>query len=123
MTVRSIKLLSLLLVSLLYWQVVSHVSGASEPWDADGYWQIWYPGSLLLSALSGFVFGRRGWLAGVIVTFAQFPVMWVNTGIGALWIVGAMMLCILALPSIAVATIVGRLASSRAGDGKKDGAV
>lgn len=123
MTVRSIKLLSLLLVSLLYWQVVSHVSGASEPWDADGYWQIWYPGSLLLSALSGFVFGRRGWLAGVIVTFAQLPVMEVNTGVDKLVIFGAMILCILAMPAVAVSTIGGRIASSRASGGKKDGGV
>lgn len=123
MTARSIQPLALLLVSLLYWQLVSHVSGAKEPWDADGYWRIWYPGSLVLSALAGFVLRRRSWLAGVIVTSAQLPVMWVNTGFGGLLMVGATILCILAVPAIAVSMIGGRLARSRAGGGKTHGAV
>ena len=122
MTARSIQPLALLLASLLYWQLVSQFSGAKEPWDADGYWRIWYPGSLVLSALAGFVL-RRSWLAGVIVTFAQLPVMWVNTGFGGLLMVGATILCILAVPAVAVAAIAGRLARSRAGSGKTDGAV
>ncbi|MES2421583.1 MAG: hypothetical protein V4595_09825 [Pseudomonadota bacterium] len=123
MTTRSIRLLALLLVSLLYWQLVSKFSGAREPWDADAYWRIWYPASLVVSALSGFVLGRRGWLAGTIVTFAQLPVMWVNTGIGGLWVVAMMILCILAVPAVAVSMIGGRLARYRAGGGETDGAV
>jgi hypothetical protein len=77
----------------------------------------------VLSALSGFLLRRRSWLAGVIVTFAQLPVMWVNTGLGGLLMVGATILCILAVPAIAVSMIGGRLARSRAGGGKTDGAV
>ena len=123
MTARSIQPLALLLASLVYWQVVSHVSGAKEPWDAEGYWRIWYPGSLALSALSGFVLARRGWLAGLIVTFAQLPVMWANAGIGGLLMVGVIILCILAVPAVAMSAIGGRLARFRAGGGKTDGAV
>ena len=123
MTARLIQPLALLLVSLLYWQLVSQFSGAKEPWDADGYWLIWYPGSLALSALSGFLLGRRGWLAGMIVTFAQLPVMWVNTGFGGLLMVGATILCIVAVPAVAVSMIGGRLARFRAGGGKTDGTV
>ena len=123
MTARSIQPLALLLVSLLYWQLVSQFSGAKEPWDADGYWRIWYPGSLALSALAGCVLRRRSWLAGVIVTFAQLPVMWVNTGFGGLLMVGATILCILAVPAVAVSAIGGRLARSRIGGGKTDGTV
>ena len=123
MTARSIQPLALLLVSLLYWQLVSQFSGAKEPWDADGYWRIWYPGSLVISALSGFLLGRRGWLAGMIVTFAQLPVRWVNTGFGGLLMVGATILCILAVPAVAVSMIGGWFARSRAGGGKTDGAV
>lgn len=123
MTARSIQPFALLLVGLLYWQLVSQFSGAKEPWDAEGYWRIWYPGSLVLSALGGFVLRRRSWLAGVIVTLAQLPVMWVNTGFGGLLTVGATILCILAVPAVAVSMIGGRLARSRAGGGKTDGAV
>ncbi|MDQ0836853.1 hypothetical protein [Sphingomonas faeni] len=123
MTTRWIQPLMLLLVSLLYWQFVSHVSGAKEPWDADGYWRIWYPGSLVLSALSGFMLRRRGWLGGMIVTFAQLPVMWVNAGTGGLLMAGATILCILAVPAFAFSTIGGRLARSCADGGKTDGAV
>ena len=123
MTTRWIQTLTLLLVGLLYWQFVSRFSGAKEPWDANGYWRIWYPGSLVLSALAGFVLQRRSWLAGVIVTFAQLPVMWVNTGFGGLLMVGATILCILTVPAVAVSMIGGRFARSRAGGGKADGAV
>ena len=123
MTARSIQPLALLLVSLAYWQVVSHVSGAKEPWDAADYWRIWYPGSLVISALSGFVLARRGWLAGLIVTFAQLPVMGANTGIGGLVMVGAIILCVLAVPAVAVSAIGGWLARFRAGGGKTDGTV
>lgn len=100
MSPRLIVALTLLIVSLAYWQCVCVLGGASEPWDAAAYWRLWYPASLLLSALAGW---RIGWLAGAIVVLAQAPVLWLNTGIGALWLVGTVMLAVLALPAIAVA--------------------
>ncbi len=126
MKLRMVQMFVLAVVSVLYWLVVSHVSGAREPWDAAGYWLIWYPGSLLLSACGGFAFGRRGWSAGAIVTFAQLPVIWVNTGFGGLLIVGVVFLAILAVPAVMLSALFGRLrvASRRnAGGRKQDGPV
>ncbi|PTQ63353.1 hypothetical protein C8J45_106143 [Sphingomonas sp. PP-CE-3G-477] len=84
------------------------------------------PGSLLLSAVGGFGFGRRGWSAGAIVTVAQLPVMGVNTGFGGLLIVGVAFLAILAVPAVMLSALFGRLrATSRrnAGGRKQDGPI
>ncbi len=126
MKLRMVQVFVLAVVGVLYWLFVSHVSGAKEPWDAAGYWSIWYPGSLLLSAVGGFGFGRRGWSAGAIVTVAQLPVMGVNTGFGGLLIVGVAFLAILAVPAVMLSALFGRLrATSRrnAGGRKQDGPI
>jgi hypothetical protein len=106
-----IKILVLLVCSMLYWQSVCRVTGATEPWDADAYWRAWYPASFGLSALAGLFFKRRGWMAGAILTFAQLPVMWLNSGTGFLWVVGLMMLSILAIPVVAISALTGWLAA------------
>ena len=126
MKLRMVQMSVLAVVSVPYWLFVSHVSSAKEPWDAAGYWLIWYPGSLLLSACGGFAFGRRGWSAGAIVTFAQLPVMCVNTEFGGLLIVGVVFLSVLAVPAVMLSALFGRLrvASRRnAGGRKQDGPV
>lgn len=110
MNSRPIAALALLIVSLAYWQCVCALGGASEPWDAAAYWRLWYPASLLLAALAGW---RMGWTAGAIVVLAQAPVLWLNTGIGALWLVGTVMLVVLALPAIAVAAAARAIARHR----------
>ena len=119
MKLRMVQMFVLAVVSVLYWLLVSHVSGAMEPWDAAGYWWIWYPGSLLLSVVGGFALGKRGWSAGAIVTFAQLPVMWVNTEFGGLLIVGVAFLAVLAVPAIMLSALFGRLASRRNAGGRK----
>ena len=119
MKTRKIRLFALLLVSAMYWQLVSQGSGVAEPWDADGYWRLWYPGSLALSAVAGFVLRSRSGLAGAIVTVAQLPVMAVHAQPGALMIGGMMILCILAIPAAAVSALAGRLRVwARIDDGK-----
>ena len=126
MKLRMVQVFVLAVVSVLYWLFVSHVSGAKEPWDAAGYWLIWYPGSLLLSAVGGVAFGKRGWSAGAIVTVAQLPVMWVNTEFGGLLIVGVAFLAILAVPAVMLSALFGRLrvASRRSAHGREqDGPV
>jgi len=109
MKTRTIRLFALLLVSAMYWQLVSRWSGVAEPWDADGYWHLWYPVSLALSAVAGFVLRSRWGLAGAVVTVAQLPVMAVHAQPGALMIGGVMILCILAIPAAAVSALAGRL--------------
>ena len=103
----------LLISSGLYWQYICYVSAVGEPWDADAYWTIWYPVSLVLSALAGFLLRSRWGLAGIIVTGAQLPVMWMNNGTGPLLMVGLIMLCGLSIPAGLVAMLVDRWATSR----------
>lgn len=96
----------------LYWQFVSRIGEAAEPWDADAYWRLWYPLSLALSALAAFALRRRHAMAGVLITFAQLPVMWINNGIGPLVAVGVVMLCGLAIPAALISMLAGRFAAS-----------
>ena len=96
--------------ALAYWQMVSHVTGAAEPWDAIAYWRLWYPASLALSALAGPWLGRRTGITGAILTFAQLPVIWLNTGSTMSWPLAVAMLTILALPAIALSALTGRIA-------------
>lgn len=110
MIVRAIKLLALLAASGMYWQLACHMTGAREPWDAEAYWRLWYPFSFILAAITGCFFGKDGWLAGGIITFAQLPVMWINNGTGALVAVGVILLGILAVPAAAISLLTGRLA-------------
>jgi hypothetical protein len=105
------KVLVLLVCSVLYWNFVCWVTGSREPWDADAYWRFWYPASLGLSAVAGLVLKNRGWMAGLILTFAQLPVMWINTGTGPLLVIGLMTLCILAVPVVAISALTGWFAA------------
>lgn len=103
----------LLIVSLLYWFLVGRVAGVGEPWDAAVYWRVWYPASFIGAAIGGFVLPRRGWTAGAIVTFAQFPIMWLDTGIEAFSLLALALLTLLAMPVAAVATLAGAFAAYR----------
>lgn len=105
------KIIALLVCSLLYWSLVCRVTGTREPWDADAYWRFWYPASFALSASAGLAFKDRGWVAGMILTFAQLPVMWLNNGIGPLWMPGLMTLCVLAVPVVGISALTGWFAA------------
>lgn len=107
------KRIALLVCSLLYWHAVCRAAGVSEPWDADDYWNIWYPISLAGSGLAGPLLVRHGWLGGLIVTFAQLPIMWRSNGNGPLWLLGLLMLCTLAVPAVAASALTSRLAARR----------
>jgi hypothetical protein len=102
-----LKSLALLVGSALYWQSVCWLNGVTEPWDANAYWRLWYPMSFGLSALAGISFKPRGWMAGAILTFAQLPVMWLNTGPSFLWPVGVMATSVLAVPVVGISALTG----------------
>lgn len=108
---QSARIVVLTVLAVLYWLAISHSTQAKEPWDAASYWTAAYPGSLLLSGAAGVAFPKRGWLAGVIVTFAQLPVLWIGNGIGSMWVFGIILLAILALPAAAVASLASRFAA------------
>ena len=105
------KLLVLLFCSSLYWQFVSWATVTDEPWDADGYWPIWYPASFALSAIAGLALKNRGWMAGAIITFAQLPVILLNTQPGPLLAAGMAILCVLSVPVAATSALTGWLAT------------
>lgn len=93
-----------------YWQLVSLGAGTGEPWDAGAYWTLWYPGSLALAALAGWASRGQGWVAGLLLTIAQLPVLWLNSGIGPYWLVGISLLGVLALPAAGVGWLADRIA-------------
>ncbi|USU04065.1 hypothetical protein NF699_13515 [Sphingomonadaceae bacterium OTU29LAMAA1] len=107
------KPLALLTVSLLYWFLVGRIAGVTEPWDAPAYWRLWYPASFLFAAIGGYVFRRRHWSAGAIVTFAQLPVLSANTGMGIFSPLALALLTLLAVPCVAMSAFAGRVAMSR----------
>ncbi|MEG3168591.1 hypothetical protein U1737_10375 [Sphingomonas sp. LB3N6] len=105
------KFLSLFAGGILYWQCVSQITGAKEPWDADGYWHVWYPVAFGLAAISGTALRRRGWTAGVGLSLAQLPVMWWDIGTAASWAIGLAMACLLSIPLAAVSALTALLAA------------
>ncbi|QDA36808.1 hypothetical protein E4191_22270 (plasmid) [Paracoccus liaowanqingii] len=92
---------------MCFWLVVSIVAGTPEPWDAESYWTVAYPISGLLAAIIGFRSEHRGWLVGIILTQAQFPVMLTLAGLGPMSAFGLALLAALAIP----VTIVSAAAS------------
>ena len=93
------------LIGLAYWSAFSILFSAKEPWDGLYYWSAAYPVSLIISAALGFVFQRRAWITGLSLTFAQFPIIALNTGIGPLSLVAMAFLGVLSVPLIIAASM------------------
>ncbi|WP_152608635.1 hypothetical protein [Croceibacterium mercuriale] len=93
-------------VSAVYWQGVSMVSGAAEPWDSPAY-GIAYLVALAIALAAGLVIGRAAWLIGLAISFAQIPVMlWNGDGaVGNMAAAGLIILAALTLPLIGVAAL------------------
>lgn len=108
--------LGALLAGALYWQLVSIVTGAAEPWDDGAYWWLWYPLALLMCAVMGFFFRERSWLASTMLIVAQLPVLWANSDVGPLIMAGLLLTIALVVPAVTVssasALIVMRLRST-----------
>lgn len=99
----------LLFAGGLYWLAVCELSATKEPWDSGAYWNLWYPVSLILSAASGYVLGKDGWMAGAILTVSQLPVLLIG-GVTLLLIPGLLILCVLAIPATAISLLSGLIA-------------
>jgi len=116
MRARVALTLGSLLAGGLYWQLVSMVTGAAEPWDDGAYWLLWYPLALLMCAGLGYFLGGKGGLGSVMLIVAQLPVLWVSGEASPFMIVGLLFTVALAVPAIAVsltsAMIAKRLRSS-----------
>lgn len=110
------KLLSAAIVAasgVLLWGLASLGMHSAEPWDAPGFWYA-YLAAVALSAFWGWLFPKRAWLWGLIVIFAQAPVMWFNKGeVGSLWVLGLILLGIMAIPPVGAAVIASGFAPGR----------
>lgn len=89
------------LTGITYWHLATIVLGA-EPWDSDGYVGF-YLGALVLCAGFGWVYAERSWRWGIILIFAQLPVMVVHVVPDGLVLVGLAYLSVQTLPAITVA--------------------
>lgn len=102
-----IEIVALSMLGVCFWLLVSLMGDTPEPWDASLYWAVAYPISVLLAGAIGFRMGHRGWIAGAVLTLAQFPVMLVLTGAGPMSVLGLMIVCALAGPAAIVSAICG----------------
>lgn len=113
MNVNAAKLVLIFASGLIYWQLTCLWSGKEEPWDSDRYLTLWYPVSIILSGCGGYFLGRRGWISGAVITFAQVPIVIINNGIGPLLAAGLLILVFMAIPPIIVSFLTGRYAARR----------
>jgi hypothetical protein len=105
--------------ALAFWESANRILGVTEPWDSPGFFSF-YLAALGLCAAFGYLFPERSWRWGVIVVFAQLPVMMRHPNVGAsLLPVGLLFLTGLALPAVVAATFTSHLRErqrSRASD-------
>ena len=88
------------------WSIASLLLEGREPWDAPGYWSLWYPLALLIAAVLGCLFPRRPWRWPIAVMLVQLPVMlFIAGGDGGLLPLGALLLLVLAVPGMLAAAI------------------
>jgi hypothetical protein len=96
------KIPTLMLVSFVYWIFVARMAGVAEPWDASGYWSLWYPLAFVIAAFGGLFLQTRRWLAGVVVAITQLPVILIHAHIEPLLLAGMAFLMLTALPLVAI---------------------
>ncbi|MGZ5194944.1 MAG: hypothetical protein ACXWJM_07035 [Ramlibacter sp.] len=90
--------------------VAAVLTGKREPWDASLYWAVFYPASILVSALLGYVYPQRPWRWAIVLFEAQFLAMCIRTGeLGNLWPFGMALFAVVALPAVAAAHLAARL--------------
>lgn len=92
-------------IGLVYWSAFSAIVGTNEPWDGAYYWSAAYPGSIVVAIVLGLVWRRRAWITGLSLTFAQLPIILVNTGFNPIVFFGVALLTLLSLPVILAAAI------------------
>jgi hypothetical protein len=105
MTSASKQALTGLLIGLVYWSAFSAIFATNEPWDGPYYWSAAYPGSMVIAVALGLVWRQRAWITGLSLTFAQLPIILVNTGLSPLVFFGVALLAFLSVPVILAAAM------------------
>ena len=105
-------------ISVSFWLAASWSAGVNEPWDAQCFWTVLYPASLVLTLTLGLLFQKRRWLAGPIVMFGQIPCVMMTSEAGPLLAVGILYSLLLSIPAVMLSwgarAIYRRLAATKA---------
>jgi len=92
------------------WLLTSLLTGNGEAWDSPLYWSLTYPLCILASGLLGYLFPWKAWRWGLTIMVVQAIVMLVLSGSSfGLLPLGLVLFGILALPCIAVASLMAVL--------------
>jgi hypothetical protein len=109
MHIEAIRLVGVAATGVAFWQWATTFLGTQEPWDAPDY-LFFYLGSLGLCAAFGYLWPSRPWRWGLIIIFAQLPIMLLHAGrVGPLVGVGMGLLVLQVLPAMLVAAAASRL--------------
>lgn len=82
-----IRLLIVIVAGLAFWEWANVALGRQEPWDSPDYFSFYLTALGLCGAL-GYLFPERPWRWGLIIVFAQLPVMIFHAGLGPLLVIG-----------------------------------
>jgi len=96
------------------WQATAMVTGRREAWDSSLYWVLAYPLGLALAGVVAYLNPLRPWRWALSLMWVQAAVMTLSGGDYGLLPLGLIMFGFLAVPPIAVATIVASLRRKRA---------
>jgi hypothetical protein len=100
----------------LLWQVTAIAGGRREAWDSPLYFTVAYPLALVLAGVLAGQHPDRAWRFALAAMWIQPVVMTITSGSDfSLLPLGLIMFGVLALPPIAVATIVERKRRQAAG--------
>lgn len=99
-------------VGLAFWECANVILGTQEPWDSPDYLNF-YLISLGICAAFGYLFPERPWRWGLIIIFAQLPVMIFHAGHGPLLVMGLAFLTVQAMPAMITATATSYLRKLR----------
>lgn len=102
-----VEIVALSMLGIGFWLLVCLMAGTPEPWDASLYWNAAYLISVLLAGAIGFRMAHRGWMAGAVLTLAQFPGMLVLAGPSMMSFFGLGLLYVLAGPAAIVSAMCG----------------
>ena len=94
------KHLLVFVIGIGLWVGANVAFETTEPWDSEFFLWVSYPLALAISAALGFAFPDLAWRWGLIIIFAQLPVMIVQSGTGPLIGVGVILLGLLSVPAM-----------------------
>lgn len=113
MHLATIRTIGVTATGLAFWAFATLLLGTGEPWDSPVYPAV-YLASLGLCGAFGYMSPSRSWFWGVIVIFAQLPVMVLQTGrVSPMIGVGLGLLALQAMPAALVAVAASHLRTSK----------